>query len=200
MTNDWDEVAADWDSNKDVILYNEKAFESLLKFIPVDGLNILDFGCGTGLLTEKLSPTANAIVALDNSSQMIAVLDNKKINNVRTVPKLLSKKLIKENQFLQKKFDLIIASSVCSFLPDFQSTLLLLKSLLADDGYFVQWDWLSSANKPDFGLNMDAIKSNYRQASLSTIAVSQPFSIISSENTLPVVMGVARNNKHRYVN
>ena len=55
MTAEWDAYADDWDSNPDVIRYAEAAFESLVRITALDGLDILDFGCGTGLLTEKMA-------------------------------------------------------------------------------------------------------------------------------------------------
>ena len=45
--------------------------------------------------------------------------------------------------FVQPVFDLIVASSVCAFVPDYQQTLSDLQLLLKEDGVFVQWDWRS---------------------------------------------------------
>ncbi|MCH8334286.1 MAG: class I SAM-dependent methyltransferase [Proteobacteria bacterium] len=41
---------------------------------------------------------------------------------------------------LTEKFDLVVASSVCSFLPDYNSTLRDLSSALKPGGLFVQWE------------------------------------------------------------
>ena len=46
--------------------------EDLLEFIPNDkSLNILDVGCGTGALTQKLSTKCRYVLGTDNSTEMI---------------------------------------------------------------------------------------------------------------------------------
>ena len=93
MSSDWDEYAGDWDSNADVVLYSEKAFQSLTSIVSLEGLNILDFGCGTGLLTERMSKYAGNVVGLDTSSEMLAVLRRKRLSNVNTIGEELSENL-----------------------------------------------------------------------------------------------------------
>ena len=193
MSDSWDDYADEWDSNEDAISYSEEAFNSLSKVAKLDGLNILDFGCGTGLLTEKLSPFAKQIVALDSSRKMISVLNDKKLPNVNAISDPLSENTIKENELLKNKFDLIVASSVFGFLPEYESTLFLLKSLLAPEGILVQWDWLSPGEDSEFGLSKERINAEFKKVGLSLISLSMPFSLTSSKGTMPVVMGVAKN-------
>jgi len=192
MNNSWDEYAEEWDGNKDAILYSEEAFRSLSNIVTLEGSYILDFGCGTGLLTEKLAPLAKGIIALDASPQMISILDDKTLPNVTTISEPLSESVIRENKLLQNRFDLIVASSVCGFLPDYDSTLFLLNSLLVQGGMFVQWDWLSPEENSDFGLSKAHVEEAFIKADLSIISITQPFSLTSSKGTMPVLMGVAR--------
>jgi predicted TPR repeat methyltransferase len=105
MTNEWDEYACDWDTNSDVVQYSENAFRNLTEVIELCDLDILDFGCGTGLLTEKMSPRANRIVALDTSKEMTRVLKNKNLPNVSIVSESLTSELVCTCDFLQIKFD-----------------------------------------------------------------------------------------------
>ena len=56
MAKSWDEYAADWDNEPSALLYADKAFESLQQIVDIQDLRVLDFGCGTGLLSQKLSP------------------------------------------------------------------------------------------------------------------------------------------------
>ena len=193
MSDSWDDYAEEWDRNEDAISYSEEAFNSLSKIVELDGINILDFGCGTGLLTEKLSPFAKQIVALDSSRKMISVLNDKKLPNVNTISDPISEDVVKENELLKNKFDLIVASSVFGFLSEYESTLFLLKSLLAPEGIFVQWDWLSPENDSEFGLSEERINSVFKKVGLSLISLSKPFSLTSSKGTMPVVMGAAKN-------
>lgn len=43
----------------------------------MENLTVLDFGCGTELLTDYLSKEASQIVAVDSGEKMIAVLNGK---------------------------------------------------------------------------------------------------------------------------
>ena len=193
MNEGWDEYAEGWDSNDGVIEYSEKAFKSLLNVVNLNGLRVLDFGCGTGLLTEKISPKAKEILALDPSEKMISILTEKNLHNVTTVSEELSESLIRESKLLSEKFDLIVASSVCSFLPEYEKTLGLLKSLLVPDGTFVQWDWLATEENSDFGLSRETIANVYNKVGLQLQALDQVFSLNSSEGDMPVLMGIAKN-------
>jgi len=193
MSDNWDEYAEEWDSNDDAISYANKAFKSLIDQVNLSGLDVLDFGCGTGLLTEKISPHASKVVALDSSSKMISVLINKNLPNVTTVPEQLSEDSINKNASLQNRFDLIVASSVFGFLPDYESTLTLLKSLLVPDGILIQWDWLSPSEDADFGLSEEKIESTYRETGFKLISMTKPFSLTSSKGTMSVLMAAAKN-------
>ncbi len=193
MDNEWDEYAQDWDGDETAVRYAKEAFNALSKLVNVAGAKLLDFGCGTGLLTERLSPLANHIVALDTSSKMLAVLSGKNFPNVTTINEPLSVELIAAHSSFRKGFDVVVASSVCGFLPDYEATLSLVKSLLDPAGTFVQWDWLSQGEESDFGLSEARVISAYKQSGMSLVALTQPFSISAGGNVMPVLMGVARN-------
>jgi len=193
VSEEWDDYAEGWDSNEDVIAYSEKAFRCLFDAINLHGLRILDFGCGTGLLTEKLSPIAKEVLALDPSEKMISILNEKKLPNVTTVSEELSQILIGNNNLFSEKFDLIVASSVCSFLPEYEKTLALLKFLLVPGGTFIQWDWLAEDGNSDFGLSRERVLHAYDQAGLTLQTLDQAFSLNSSEGDMAVLMGIAKN-------
>ena len=192
MSESWDEQAEGWDSNSDVVLYSRKAYNTLCEILDLEGIDILDFGCGTGLLTELLSPTANRILGLDSSEKMISILENKHLSNVDTLTAELTEDTIKSNVALQSKFDLIVASSVCAFLPNYQSTLRLLKTLLKPNGIFVQWDWLKTDGDSDFGLTEEMVESAFVQAGLESLSITKAFSLESQEGTMQVLMCVAK--------
>ena len=94
MKNEWDEYAKNWDSDASVAEYAHNAYAGLNKMIDIEGLCVLDFGCGTGALTKIISAKASRIVAIDPSTEMISYLDKKAINNVKTIADFLSLELI----------------------------------------------------------------------------------------------------------
>jgi len=194
MSESWDDFAEEWDTNEDAIAYSEKVFETLVKEINLEGLNVLDFGCGTGLLTEKMSRLANKIVALDSSGKMVSILNNKKLVNVTTIAEALTDNTIKANSSLDKNFNLIVASSVFGFLPEYESTLALLRSLLIPGGLLIQWDWQSSKEDEEFGLSQERIRLAYRESGLVLKSITTPFSHLSPKGSTPVLMGVAEKS------
>ena len=192
--NEWDELATKWDVNEDVREYAEKAFNSWEKNVAPGLLNlpknrVLDFGCGTGLLAEKLAEQCGEVVAIDTSPKMIEVF-KKKIERLSAINIVASDvtvnaETIKDHPLLSSKFDLIVASSVCSFLPDYESTLCDLSLMMSLDGWFVQWDW--AADMPE-----EKIRDAFRASGLVEQSVGQEFSMESNGNSAPVVMGVGR--------
>jgi len=192
MSESWDDYAEDWDSNPDVVKYAELAHESLLEKIDPSGKVVLDFGCGTGLLTEKLATQAKTIVGLDSAQKMIDAVNQKGISNISTVAAELTKASIGQSPLEENAFNLITASSVCSFLPDYQGTLFLLASLLKPEGYFVQWDWQATEEYPDFGFNADQIQSAYAKAGLTLISVETAFTLYTEKGDMDVIMAVGQ--------
>ena len=193
MSDSWDDYAEEWDTNIDAISYSEKAYESLIKEINIENKNILDFGCGTGLLTERLSPFASSIVAIDTSAKMISALQSKRLQNVTPLSEHLTSELIKDHPAFINKFDIVVASSVFSFLTNYDSILQLLKSLLVSDGLLVQWDWLSPDSNSEFGLSEANIKQSLNNAGFKQITLTKPFSLTTEKGNMPVVMGMAKN-------
>jgi 2-polyprenyl-3-methyl-5-hydroxy-6-metoxy-1,4-benzoquinol methylase len=193
-SNEWDDFASGWDSNDDVRIYAQRAFDSwttrvapLISNLP--GSRVLDFGCGTGLLSEKLASVCNQIVAVDTSTAMIDVLRSKiresEIDNVTTVAIAISAATIAETADLHNKFDMIVASSVCSFLPDYETTLGDLSSLLKPGGYFIQWDWLAD-------MPVTRIQNAFDASGLVSHNIDEGFVMNSDKDSMPVVMGIGR--------
>ncbi len=188
-----DDYAGEWDTNSDVINYSEKAFDSLCEFMDLKGLRVLDFGCGTGLLTEKIVHVASSVVAVDASAKMIEVFQRKNIHNVESLACEISKDSINNHAIFEPRFDLIVASSVCAFVPDYENTLSTLKLLLKDGGTFIQWDWKRSNSEDDFGFTNEIITNTYANVGLSVVRVCEAFSLTSDKGEMQVLMGIANN-------
>ncbi|HEY9031218.1 MAG TPA: class I SAM-dependent methyltransferase [Kangiella sp.] len=192
LSNEWDEYAEGWDVDASVREYAHNAFDELSRVIELDGLSVFDFGCGTGTLTELLSPRVKDIVALDASPEMIKFLTKKQLTNVSTITGFLTQELIDSHHDLANKFDLIVASSVCGFLPDYEMTLGLLKSLLKSGGVFVQWDWLSNDESSETGLSESRVLGALKDNGFIDIQVKKPFEMNSSKGTMTVLMAVGK--------
>ena len=81
--------AATWDENPGRVMMARDVARAILGTVqPGPDMDVLDFGCGTGLLTLALQPHVRTITAVDSSQGMLDVLDVKireqNLANVRT--------------------------------------------------------------------------------------------------------------------
>jgi len=86
---DFDKEAAQWDANPGrVKLANEVADAVIREAKPAKDQDVLDFGCGTGLVTLRLQPLVRSIIGMDSSRGMLAALQDKVkrggLTNIRT--------------------------------------------------------------------------------------------------------------------
>jgi len=194
MSENWDKHAENWDRQDGVQFYANQAFAALVDHVNVYGTGwknkrVLDFGCGTGLLTEKLAPLVGEVIAVDTSQKMIDVLHGKKIRNVTAICADITDLSVKSAAWCSD-FDLIVASSVCGFLPDYEAMVDVLSQLLSVTGYFVQWDWLASGDD-GAGLTVDRVSNAFTSANLKCIHIDRAFEIPFGDEKMPVLMGVA---------
>jgi ubiquinone/menaquinone biosynthesis C-methylase UbiE len=75
---DFDKKAQSWDDNPArVKLANDIAGAIIEEKILTPEMDVLEFGCGTGLLTLKISPLVHSITGVDASRGMLSVLESK---------------------------------------------------------------------------------------------------------------------------
>jgi predicted TPR repeat methyltransferase len=187
----WDESAADWDDGVATRAYAVAAFESLQAIaerfsVALTGARVCDFGCGTGLLTEKLVDQAGHIDSVDSSPAMLDVLRGKvakmgwsHVELHDTIPVEVA------------PFDLIVCSSVCAFLDDYPGTVATMAGRLRAGGLFVQWDWEGEDDSP-FGMMADSINSCLTGAGLVVQTVERAFTVTADGQTMSPLVGVAR--------
>jgi len=190
----WNARAADWDDDPDVVLYADKALETCERLVFANCPNlatasVLDFGCGTGLLTEKLSHRVADIHAVDTAQGMIDIVRNKidtlNLDSVAaTCVDILEPKTPLHQQALGR-FDLITASSVCSFLPDYSLAMKRLSSFLKPGGVFVQWDWAEDMPR-------QKIQAVFLVAGMQIEHCDIEFEMTFGDDVYPVIMAVGR--------
>ncbi len=118
---DFDKVASSWDEEpRRVKLAAEvaRAISNEAGLSP--DLDVLDYGCGTGLVTLHIQPHVRSITGADTSQGMLDVLRRKAgeagLDNVRTTLIDLSKKITVEG-----KFHLIVSSMTLHHVEDVQA-------------------------------------------------------------------------------
>jgi 2-polyprenyl-3-methyl-5-hydroxy-6-metoxy-1,4-benzoquinol methylase len=87
-TTRFDAEAAAWDSNPAVHLASSLALQTLLRLYPewqslspeerkISGQDVLEIGCGTGLLSLQVAPYVRSLTAVDSARGMIDALRSK---------------------------------------------------------------------------------------------------------------------------
>ncbi|MBG0759300.1 SAM-dependent methyltransferase [Vibrio cidicii] len=195
MAHNWDEVAKEWESNPATEEFAKSVFNQLLDRVDLQGARVLDFGCGTGLLTQKMSPLVKDIVALDASEEMIEELDKKQLPNVEPVVDSLTRGLVAQHPAFRGQFDLVVASSVCAFVDDLAGVLDIAHSLLNPGGCFIHWDWAADAAEQGLevdGLTEERVRQVLTNAGFVDVEVGPAFSLTMDGKTYPVLVGMGK--------
>ncbi len=162
----FNDEAAKWDSNPFVHEASKEALKAILAKFPAlrrppgeeDGYNVLEIGCGTGLLSTIMAPYAKRIVAVDAAPGMIDVLKSKLQHadapqNITPVAVLLEDPEDKslppgdENDpnGRRLKFDLVTSHLVLHHIPDLKKDLTTMLGCLKSNG------WVALTDFEDYG-------------------------------------------------
>ena len=198
----WDSYADDWDEDKGARAYAQAAFQCLTRLctersVHLDGARACDFGCGTGLLTEKLAPVCASVIAVDTSHRMIDRLRHKRdrlgLTNVHTTTDAIEDAAQHNRALFGTPFDLVVCSSVCVFLDDYAGTVSTLVRLLRPGGLFIQWDWeLDPHADEPFGLTRKQVRATLSGSGLEAIQVTGAFEVQMGEKTVRPLVGVGQ--------
>ncbi|MCB0918042.1 MAG: class I SAM-dependent methyltransferase [Actinobacteria bacterium] len=178
MDDEWGELAASWDVDPNTRRYAELAFGSLCDLLAqadrsLPGSRVLDFGCGTGLLTEHLASAGATVHAFDTSVGMLEVLERK-----ATAGALPGATILGDIPDVGDTYDMVVCSSVCAFLDDYPGAVRDLVGTLREGGLLVQWDWeRHDTESGSHGLLRHEIAQALEGAGLVGVQVSPSFEI-----------------------
>ena len=188
--NEWDSYADDWDDDPYARAYATAALGSLRRVLERCGrtladMRVVDFGCGTGLLTELLVEEAEHIHAVDSSEAMLAQLTTK--ISERGWPNV---SVSQELPATSESYDLVVCSSVLSFVDDYPATVARLVGHLAPGGVFVQWDWERDDTDEDpHGFAREEIADTLHAAGFASVEVGVAFEVEVEGATMRPLLG-----------
>ena len=136
----FDEAAKDWDEKPARIDLARDVALTIFDHIPLGKwMRVLEYGCGTGLLTLRLAERVKEIWAVDSSKGMLEVLEtkvkNQAVDNVHPV----FGDFTKEVSF-SDRFDLIVSSMTLHHIKDVTSLLETFYLLLNPGGFLAVAD------------------------------------------------------------
>jgi 2-polyprenyl-3-methyl-5-hydroxy-6-metoxy-1,4-benzoquinol methylase len=179
MTNRFDEGAASWDSRDYRVRLAESVNGAIRKEVKLSGeMEVLDFGCGTGLVSLPLAGEVAGLTGVDNSSGMLAVFMEKaatlKLDNVRG----LNLNLEGGDQ-LPGSYHLILSSMTFHHVQDVQALIRKLYESIRPGGYLCVADLDSdhglfhsdNMGIHHFGFERDTMRSYFLDTGFTDIRV-----------------------------
>jgi len=201
MNNRFETLAKDWDCNPNRV-QGAMTFVDKVKELLPNGLSkfdVLDYGCGTGLVSFGFSKDVNSILGLDNAKAMVEVY-NQKANDI-------GMKNIKgeihniNNEDLQKnKFDLIVTNMTMHHIKNTSEFIKKLTLSLKENGYLCIADLKTedgtfhsdNTGVEHFGFNTDEIQTHFENAALKNIKIDLLEAIYKPQNDYEVFYIIAQ--------
>jgi ubiquinone/menaquinone biosynthesis C-methylase UbiE len=156
---------------------SEAIANEIIKLVPLrKDMNALEYGAGTGITSFLLKGHLKEITLMDNSSEMIRVIDEKisssKVKNLKTVNFNLE-----TDHYKAEKFDLIFTQMVLHHVKDIEKIIGSFHRLLNPEGRLVIADLYEedgSFHGEDFsghnGFNIDTLSSILTKARFKDIS------------------------------
>jgi ubiquinone/menaquinone biosynthesis C-methylase UbiE len=131
----FDNAAATWDENPGRVKTNRDIGDAILKQnLLTPDMDVLDFGCGTGMLTVRLQPFVRSITGVDSSAGMLNVLNGKiaklQLPNVKTM--LID---LEKGQKLTGSYQMVLSSLTLHHIPEIKPVLAQFYQVITPKGY-----------------------------------------------------------------
>jgi predicted TPR repeat methyltransferase len=107
----------------------ELLFDLVARYVPAGNLDILDLGCGTGLLGARFHPLARTLTGVDLSSNMLKLARERQIYD-----NLISSELVEFLKGQTKRFDLVVATDVFIYIGDLSQVFQGVRGALREGG------------------------------------------------------------------
>lgn len=205
----FDAAAADWEEKPQRVALARKVAEAIRQAIPLaDTMQVLEYGCGTGLVSRILSPQVKTIMAVDTSPRMLEVLRQKageeKIGNIETLAHDLTRQPLPDNNF-----DLVISSMTLHHIPDIEALLQRFFAALKPEGYLAVADLVTedgsfhedNSGVAHYGIDPEAVRAmlktnNGREIGVQEIhAIERPQGDGATMRKYPVFLAWCRKGK-----
>jgi ubiquinone/menaquinone biosynthesis C-methylase UbiE len=174
VRRDFEQVASRWDSNPTRVKIAQDVGAAIMRMVQLSPqMDVLDYGCGTGLIAMQLQPHVHSVCGADSSPAMVAVLQDK----IATLkPGNVCAQLVdfEHGAHAAGEYDLIVSSMVTHHIPDTAALLREWKRLLRPQGQIAFAD-LDSEDGSFHGDNTGVFHLGFDRAKLRELLLTEGF-------------------------
>ena len=203
MTN-FDEQAKDWDSDPKKVERARAVADAIRNTVPLSkGMNALEYGCGTGLLSFALQQDLGEITLADTSQGMLDVL-GEKIDNAGVTNMHPLRLDLLSDPLPAVRYDLAYSLMVLHHIDDVKKVLARFRDLLMPGGTLLVADLdkedgsfhMDGSTDVHLGFDHDELQKMVEDAGFEKISFMTAYEIKkqigNEEKTFPVFLMVAQ--------
>lgn len=197
MTQKFDEAAATWDMGDVRVATARSIFQTLSSKIALsNSMDILDFGCGTGLLSFQAVQLVRSMTGVDLSPNMVAQALQKNTSELQI--HAVCQDIVRLP--LEQKFHGIISSMALHHVEDLSSLFSSFYTHLHRDGFIALADletedgtFHSHGNEGiyHFGFDRDTLRAHIETAGFKNVRFHEACTITKEEKIYPVFLVIA---------
>lgn len=201
-TEHFDDKAADWDADPDKVAQSRDVAGAIAANVPLSrDTRLLEYGAGTGLVTQALLERVGQVTLADNSPGMRAVLQAKITAGQLPPDSRVWDLDLELQQAPPGRFDLVVSSMVLHHVGDLRPVLEGLAGMLDPGGHLAvadldREDGSFHAHRHDFhghdGFDRDKLAASLEDAGLVDVVVSDCGQILREGTPYPVFLATAR--------
>ena len=194
---DFNKEAAQWDANPGrVKLANEVADAIIREIVPAGDMDVLDFGCGTGLVTLRLQPLVKTIRGVDSSQGMLDVLQDKiRTQGLRNVEARFVD--FDKGGRIEGRFHLLVSSMTLHHVPDTAALFKQWHDLLLPGGRLCFAD-LDAEDGSFHGDNTGVFHLGFDRARLKSLLLAAGFRDIRDTTATTMMRDVEGKGKREF--
>jgi predicted TPR repeat methyltransferase len=197
MTQKFDEAAATWDMGDVRVATARSIFQTLSSRMALgNSMDILDFGCGTGLLSFQAAPLVRSVTGVDLSPNMVAQLLQKNTSEIQV--NAVCQDIV--HTPLNQKFHGVISSMALHHVEELPSLFSTFYTHLHRDGFIALADletedgtFHSHGNEGiyHFGFDRDALRTLIETAGFKNVRFHEACTITKEEKNYPIFLVIA---------
>ncbi len=198
--NRFDEKAATWDEDPAHVERSEVVAGAIRDEVPLDSsVRLLEYGAGTGLVSQALHHSVGPITLADTSAGMRKVMEDKVAAGVIAEARIWDLDLASAAlPASREQFDLIVTVLTLHHLPRLEPVLSNFATLLAHGGHLAIVDldqedgtFHEEGFDGHHGFDHDALADDLRKAGFTNVSFQRCHQIVRDGRTYPLFLAIA---------